>query len=217
MTSTSPVCGFSVVRLPSRAFDDAQRGAFAGSVPDLDGVYYGGFDRMPWFDIDELILTDLLPTELRHLRTNTRAPNFSGIDLARKLPDAERLLSASNHISERNEIVAVYSDSLAQLLGTTDVDSTQFEWLGFDVAALGHSSLLLEGIFANPLLFDELRASINSNGLLSNENDVDRYLRAYRSLAAESEVEPLFEEPYPVEAIRIARVDWRIAARIERE
>ena len=47
------IAGLLVVRLPEQNFDREGRGAFSAVVPKIGKIFYGGTDRMAWFDLDE--------------------------------------------------------------------------------------------------------------------------------------------------------------------
>ena len=62
------IVGFIVVRTPKFNFDAEGRGAFSSPAPRLGSIYYGGVDRMPWFDVDKHYYARILPTEIAKLR-----------------------------------------------------------------------------------------------------------------------------------------------------
>lgn len=200
------VCGFIVLRLPQTNFDSAGRGAFTRAVPKINDAFYGGFDRMPWFDIDEAFYGGTLPQELRRFRDEARSSDFTGIDLVTHLDSARSLLSFANRGSKRNEIVTLFSGLLASINGTASLAPDAHEWLGWDAAPLGHSSLLLEGVFSSPELFGKDHSLVNRFGLLRSEADVKHYISRYRAIADRSLVEPIIEDPYEVDSIRIGRL-----------
>ena len=57
------------------------RGAYFSNVPILNGICYGGIDRMEWFDIDEDYYAKRLPEDFLKLRKKIRDENkdFTGI------------------------------------------------------------------------------------------------------------------------------------------
>ena len=60
--------GYLVLRKPNFNFDDLGRGAFLSFAPRIDDLYYGGVDRMQWFDLDEGFYRKSLPARLVNLR-----------------------------------------------------------------------------------------------------------------------------------------------------
>jgi hypothetical protein len=199
------VSGFMVVRRPHCNFDAAGRGAFTRIVPMFDDTIYGGFDRMPWFDIDEALYTRKLPPVLEKIRVESRSSDFTGIDLVSSLDQAQELLLFANRESNQNEIITLASESLASIKGTISLAPNEHEWVGWDVAPLGHSSLLVEGLFARPDLFGGVRELVNRAGLLLSEEAVASYVQSYRAFSDRGLVEAVIEDPYSVDGIRIGR------------
>jgi hypothetical protein len=200
------IIGFLVVRIPSANYDLMGRGAFSSKLLHLGGILYEGFDRMAWFDVDEAILGGKLSQQLVEARNRARAADFSGIDIVKVRVEAESLLAAANHEMARNEIIVLNSKMLAQLKGETLLPASEVEWIGYDVAPAGNSSLLLNGIFVRPDLFRAPGEVLNEHGLLRSVEDADRYIAECRALATRNLLEPVDEEPYPVEAIRVGRL-----------
>lgn len=205
-TANSSISGFMIVRLPNANFDAAGRGAFPSTPPRLGHIFYGGIDRMPWFDVDEALYDETLPPRLRGLRRQLESNDFTGLDLATDLDDLKEMLAFSNRQHTRNEVVALHSAVLAQVKPTFDFPFGDIEWLGFDVAPLGNFSLLLEGLFAHPSLFERHLSALNPFGLLSTEEEVANYVDTYRALSDLGLVEGLVEEPYPVDAIHVGHL-----------
>lgn len=195
-----------VVRLPEANFDLLGRGAFSAVVPKVDGIYYGGFDRMPWFDVDEAYWGDGLPDDLRVIRKRAESGDFTGLGLVFEIEEARQVLAFSNREEERNEIIAVYSKELGSIRSTITHPLGEIDWLGWDVAVPGSSSLLLDGVFWRPELFKERSHLLNKHGLLSSPEEVDRYVSAYRPLGEQNLVEPIMEHVYRLDAIRVGRV-----------
>ncbi len=199
------VCGFMVVRRPACNFEPESGGSYSKVPPQVDGIYYGGIDRMPWFDVDEAINNGSLPGSLREIHDTGVGKDFTGMVLLRDPEDVRKLLEFSNRLEDRNEMVAVYSEILASLRGTVRVEPSTVEWLGYDVAPLGEFSLLYEGLFVAPSVFEEFRGELNSFGLFESTFVAERYIAKYRLLAEQEVVEPFGDEPYEVEPIRVGR------------
>jgi hypothetical protein len=56
--------GFLVVRLPFLNKDALGRGAYSKIAPSLGSIYYGGIDRMDWFDVEEDFYNNTLPDSI---------------------------------------------------------------------------------------------------------------------------------------------------------
>ena len=141
-----------VVRQAAVNRDVTGRAAFPSQPPCLDGLCYGGVDRMPWFDIDEDRLGNVLPDSLVRARDDIHRANsdLSELELCSDLQVATQLLHYSNRSAPANELIAVRSDVLAPLKGVITVAAPDVQWLGYDVVALGQQSLLGDGLFAVP-------------------------------------------------------------------
>jgi len=185
--------GLLVVRRPHWNFDPKGRGAFRDCPPELDGVYYSGIDRMPWFDVDEGLYDGTLPEDLRAIRKESidSCTDFSGIEVVTGLADAKALLAHSNAREDRNEVVAVRSPLLEELKGTIPVPEHAVSWLGCDVVAFGEWSLLREGLFSAPECFVEWRQYLNAEGLLDLPEPAaaDSFSEAYDEAAGKELVE----------------------------
>jgi hypothetical protein len=208
MSGMETVCGYAVVRLPSHNYDEAGRGGFNLSPPRLGHVYYEGVMRMAWFDVDEAYYAGTLPAELRILREAAKEPfNFTGLDLVADIQHARELLAFSNRDHKQNEIMAVFSEVLTSIYGTFTLAANELEWLGWDAALLGSYSLLEDGLFWKPQLFEEHRQALNLRGLFPSAEVARGYVAAYRPLADKGVLdEPLVEEPYPVDAVRVGHL-----------
>jgi hypothetical protein len=209
------VNGFMVVRKPALNCDPTGRGAFATKAPCLDAICYGGIDRMPWFDIDEPLYLNALPEPILRARQLIRRGNddLSGVEVCADLDTAMLLLRYSNRSSNANELIAIRSDALTRFKGEVGLDSSQVEWLGYDVVALGQQSLLHDGLFAVPAAFPAWQQRLNSFGLLPASDLVEPYIGAYREAATTGQVEDIADIAgelaglgYTVAAIQIGRV-----------
>src|SRR2546427_5191107 len=111
--------GFLVVRLPHENYDVRGRGAFESSVPHIENNFYGGVDRMAWFDVDEDHYTGALPSHLTVMRTNIQNTNedFSGLLVCRDLDVARDLLRYSNRRAVKNELITIHAKGLTELKG----------------------------------------------------------------------------------------------------
>src|SRR5205809_13260 len=97
---TDRVNGFMVVRVPHLNRDLEGRGAFPETAPCLAETCYGGIDRMPWFEIDELWYKGVLPEDIAQVRDLIQKANadFSDIYLCGDLELSITLLEYSKSI-----------------------------------------------------------------------------------------------------------------------
>lgn len=189
-------------------FDEQCRGAFPATTPSYQDIFYGGVDRMEWFDVDEDYYAGSLPQEINAIRETIKkaCADFTGIKICSNLQSAIKLLDYSNRIQTRNEIIAVSSPTLIKLKGSLNIDSSHIHWLGYDVICLGHWSLLCDGLFARPGAFERWLPSLNKHGLFSSDTVVEDYNRDYRQAALHGLVEELPQGIYATEGVRVGRV-----------
>jgi hypothetical protein len=178
----------------------------------VEQIYYGGIDRMPWFDIREEYDNGGLPPYVQKIYKSIQnhCLDFTGIELCQDMEEAHLLLEWSNRIHPVNELIAVYSERLAELKGTIDIDPSNISMIGYDIVALGWWSLLSEGYFTQPACFSRWAEWINANGLLSAANIVDDFVKDYEAAVMKGAVEELPELIYGIEAIEIGRVATNI-------
>jgi hypothetical protein len=203
------ITGLLVVRLPAHNFDREGRGAFLAVAPKIGNIFYGGIDRMPWFDLDEDYYAKTLPGDLLEIRKSLSegSRDFTGIELCYDLQMASKVLEWSNREVTRNEVIAVRSQKLVELKKKSlALDSEEIDWLGFDFVSLGHWSLLAGGMFTSPSYFLRWQAYLNEHGLMSNENILREFASDYSAAAKKNGVEPIPEEVYGLEAIEIGRI-----------
>ena len=200
------VAGFLVVRLPDQNFDREGRGAFSAIAPKIGNIFYGGIDRMPWFDLDEDYYAKTLPGDLLEIRKclSEDGRDFTGIELCYDLQMANKVLEWSNREVTRNEVIAVRSQKLVELKKKSlALDSAEIDWLGFDFVSLGHWSLLAGGMFTSPSYFLRWQEYLNEHGLISNESIMREFASDYSAAAKKNGVEPIPDEVYGLEAIEI--------------
>jgi hypothetical protein len=204
-----PLCGFVVVRLPEKNFDLEGRGAYPSVAPQVDGLFYGGIDRMPWFDLDEDHYGGRLPEDIE-VQWNAllqQNPDLTGIKICKDLSVAAQLLQYSNRRQPWNELIAIASPTLTSIKGiVSDCPATR-QLLGYDVVSLGWWSLLRDGVFLNLPYFAAWVARLNEYGLFPEPTYLDTYVDSYYEAAREGLVEELPEQVYEITAIAV----WRVA------
>lgn len=202
------ICGFLVVRCPEHNFDADGRGIFPKTPPKLGETLYGGIFRMPWFDIEEDYYAGRLAGSVSTLWDDVRsaAQDFSGFEICQSLSTAERLLEYSNRETMRNELIAVRSAVLANLKGRADVGRCEFNWMGNDIVAIGHWSLLKEGLFVAPSYFQRWTEFLNEDGLLDSSVSAEEYYVDYCRAAERNAVEELPPRVYGIDAVSVGRL-----------
>ncbi len=149
---------------------------------------------MPWFDIREGYYSGNLPIDIQKIYESIQKSclDFTSIELCQRSEDAYLLLRYSNRISSFNELITVYSETLAGLKGTIDIDPSWASMIGYDIAALGWWSLLCDGYFMNPAPFSRWDKFLNTNGLFSSSDIVDNFVRDYETAAMKA-LEPVLK------------------------
>jgi hypothetical protein len=203
------VCGFIVLRKPIFNYDEKRRGAFLSDAPQIDGVYYAGIDRMPWFELDEGYYAGNLPDEFMRLREELLNTKQDLIDfkIMRDIRKTIKLLDYSNKDKSINEIVAIYSDA-AKYDEYIVVHDVNIEWLGMDIYCHGYGSLIREGIFRRPDLFTDYLDKLNKNGLFSLRSPlIDKYIDTYTELAHNNTLEPIDGAREYLDCIGVGRIE----------
>ncbi len=198
--------GYIVLRKPEYNFDKLGRGAFSMKAPKLDTIYYGGIDRMQWFDVDEDFYNQTLPNNIFKIRENIfkDSPTNTDIKICSNINDAKELLRYSNKNINRNEILVIYSPLLADCKESSIIDVEE-DSIGCDLYCEGYGSIIKEGIFTKPKLFKEFADEINKKGIFDIKNkSISRYIQLYNSLSKEGELEKMVG---PVKKIFLYKIE----------
>jgi len=202
--------GYLAVRIPEFNYDEEGRGVYLKKPPKLGSVYYGGVFRMPWFDVEEDFFLGVLPKELVDLWKRLKKENndFSGLHLCQNYSNATKMLAYSNRESVRNELIAVRSKVLSEIKNETTFSEVEvnIDWLGYDIVAIGHWSLLEGGLFAAPSYFSHWTNRLNSHGLFSEDSFLEEYSNDYQRAALRNGVEALPSTVYGIDSIQIGKV-----------
>lgn len=177
------ICGFVVVRFGKLNFRGREYSELI--PPHVDGIYYGGIERLDWFDIDNERYSGTLPVEYKLLYE--QLDNTSTVSLIKKLDIAKKLLDFSNRKKQLNEIIAIYSKGIEATYGSF-ISEREIHWRGEDVVCW-MGSMLREGIFTKPHLFIEFKNKLNKYGLFDINSQVsDLYVEHYSNLSAQGHV-----------------------------
>ncbi len=187
------ICGFLIARKPDQNFDEASIFPYflSNSPPCIKGICYSGVSRVPWYELDEMFYAGVLPEQLIEIRSDLIELNQPNLDvlLMKDIDAAKTVLKYSNSIQDRYEIIALFSDKLANLKDSfnTDID---MKWLGFDIYYSGYGSQIKEGVFNKGLLFSDFVDKLNSNGLFDNDKKlIEDYTERYNKVDTDNELE----------------------------
>ena len=201
------ISGFIILRKPDRNFDKKGRGGFLSHAPKIHKVYYGGVDRMPWFELDEGFFFKKLPDQLTQLRREIRTsnPDNSDFKLLFDLSKVVSVLNYSNQHDDINEIIVLQSDVLRKTKGSFYCDA-EIKWLGTDIYCHGYGSLLREGIFTKPNAFIDFSNMINKFGLLNMDNEnIDSYIQHYLKCSTKHNLEEI-PSSGDIDIIKLGRI-----------
>jgi hypothetical protein len=201
-------CGFILVRKPLENFDPIGKGIWPRQAPHINGIYYGGVWRMPWYDIDRDLRARSLPPELRDLYLATVSdPQGTSFALCKSLESAKRFLEHANHDEEKCELIAIYSPRLASMKGTISISGNSAMSHGWEPFQIGGGSLVVDGIFAVPARFAAWQEKLNESGLLATPADGLLYIEEYQRLAQAGLLEALFpQQQCPIESVEVISV-----------
>lgn len=199
--------GLMVVRLPKWNGGLLVSGRDPVDPPQIRELEYWGVQRRPWEEIDrEFYSSHSLPPSVAQMRRviDASSADTTGLELCVSLDDAVTMLRYSNRAKAFNELIAVHADWLRDLKGEMLIDRGTIEWLGYDIVASGSWSLIADGAFRRPVLFEGWVERLNRFGLLSDPTDWLTYATFYQTVAAQGPVEPVPED-YPIGPLRIGR------------
>ncbi len=192
-------CGYMVVRKPQHNIINREFLEHPIPPPRVGDIYYCGFERQGWEEIDAGYNNHTLPDDVRLKRSYIRELEqnrlkLCSLDLCPDLEIAIDLLDYSNREGEINELIAVYSDYLAETSETVCIEPARLAWLGYDLMGWDVGSLLARGYFKLPELFAGWESTLNGGGLFSWVDPIEEYVRAYQAAAeADTRIEPIFD------------------------
>ena len=199
------ILGFLVLRKPEQNFDELGRGAFSPHVPRIDSIYYGGVDRMEWFDIDEDFFNKSLPKKITEIRENVQKYNGLGSDIrvCTSIEETKMLLDYSNKSENRNEMVAIFYKNVDRNMQF--VVEINASYMGCDLYCEGYGSMIKEGIFSEPDSFETFIPQLNKNGLFESRGDlIERYIDEYHSVSQRKNIEKMLG--LPIKKIEIYKI-----------
>jgi hypothetical protein len=205
---THRVSGFLLLRKPN--YNSDVRGAVESPpwTPQVDGIFYGGLERMPWFDLQQAFHDGALSNEALLLREDLMRSNATDRDVMvlQDVRKAETLLAALENGRDRLETCAVYSERLSRIKGCVQTD-LEIEWLGVDLYCGGYGSMIHQGLFKRPELFSDFVLDVVPHGLFEDSSAaIEKYIEHYVRLERRENLE-LFEPVLEyLDRIRVGRV-----------
>jgi len=164
-----------------------------GTICRLGDKEYRGAERCHLENLFYDYYDQKLPSELRQIvesegERSHYIPFF--LHYTRDYENAVKALAYKDGRPPLCELIAIHSDAITGVDGDFEFDAKKVEWLGYDVMALGGSSLIINVFFFRPHLFSRSRVLINENRLFTRAEDIDEYLDDYMRNAKQNLVEP---------------------------
>ena len=201
---TISLCGYMVVRKPHldlfNPLTPSER-----DIPHLcvDGTWYAGACRKSWCELVEPYYSGSLPTPVRddYFRVYKYRLGHSTFAVTPDLALARRLMAFCNSEHDFNDLIAIDVPEIGDAY-RFEASSDGLTLLGYDIVLRGGWSLLLEGYFFRPHLFQTWSHRINRNGLFAEDALIPEYVRDYVAASAENLTDPI--DGYGDEIDRVA-------------
>ncbi len=196
--------GLLVVRKPLACFKEIQGRGRVYYSACVGSTHYQGVERLQWESISNLFINDRLSSSEIDLYGKINFGTTHGLKIVTSLEDAYRILLLSNIGNEDNEIIAIFSNRLSNIYEPQEFNICG-DYMGIDPWCDGYGSMLQEGYFKKPELFDEFSKLINSNGLFDSELLAKDYVKSYKLISSnENTLESMNEES--IELVKLWRV-----------
>lgn len=178
--------GFLVVRKPHACFREIKgRGKIFYSV-SIGSKTYEGVERLQWETISNMFLDNNLHSSEHEFYKLIDFGSSHGLKVISNFEDAFKILSLSNRTSDDNEIIAVYSKQLSELYPPQKPKNLEGDLAGMDVWCDGYGSLIFEGYFRKPGMFEGISSQLNSSGLFDIEKAAYEYIDTYQAVSSTS-------------------------------
>jgi hypothetical protein len=188
--------GYLILRKPECNFDVLGRGAFLKQPPQILNIHYAGVDRMQWFDLDEHYYSNTLPSNLAEIRAKifNQSDNPRDIRTLDSLEDCQLLLDFSNQDGVLNEIIAISCPQIE----SKNYSSSEIEMcIGTDIYFDGFGSMIHQGIFTKPEMFQDIIPYLNEYGLFQpNSIEINKYISKYTEISLKSGLEHFAGKAY---------------------
>ncbi|WP_314004464.1 hypothetical protein [Xanthocytophaga flava] len=201
------IAGYMMVRKPFYNFMSSYRTNTEFVLEPVDSIYYQGFQRMEWYDVDTYFLEKRLPEKFMAKYEEIIKSEYFNlfVDLARTEEDVFLFMNLDEEIPVKNEVIVLSSPTLNAIYSGVFVSEDLVEWLGYDIWTLGGWSLIRHAIFENRQLCLLENNPVNEFGLFDTSESMAQFVQEYNALGSSDKVDPLIDG-MPVEAIRVGRL-----------
>lgn len=186
------VSGYSVVSLPKYNYEEDTEVELFKKAPQVNGVYYAGYQRNEFGEMDKLYRNNLLPDNMKKMYSRVRENQNKGLYDYYVTEICQDAISMRNYLNSSGgnfEMIALYSKGIEKYLGSWKDDRSAL-FLGYDIDADGYS-VILSSFFEHADLFQDEISLMNENGLLSNTESVSQLINKYVSIQGKENIEEI--------------------------
>jgi len=194
--------GFSLVSLPQFNFSMDSTIELYRKAPIIDGVYYEGFQRREFGDMEKLYRNEALPENIKKIYSRVRENRNMGLYdyyVTSSYEDAVVMKNYLNSLGDHLEIIGLYSKEIEKYLGCCEPVKNMC-LIGYDVNADGYSAILT-CFFEKSDLFKDEATLMNEHGLLRDIESVYILIDKYISIQGVENIEEIDREKIDIMSI----------------
>lgn len=184
--------GYSVVSLPELNYVEDTEVELFRKAPQVNGVYYAGYQRNEFGDMDKFYREGRLPEDIKKMYSRVRDNQNRGLydySLTGSYEDAFSMKNYLNANGERYEVIGLYSKVMESYLGHHQFKG-KASFLGYDINADGYS-VVLTCFFEKADLFKDELGLMNGNGLLQDVESASVLVDKYISIQGQENMEQI--------------------------
>lgn len=194
--------GYSVVSLPELNYSEDTEVELFRNAPQVNGIYYAGYQRNEFGEMDKLYRTGSLPLEIKKMYSqvlNNQNKGLYDYYVTGSYEEAISIVSYMKSIGENLEVIGLNSRNIEKHLGTQEFTGNAV-LLGYDINADGYSVILTCFFEKNDLFCDELKL-MNENGLLKDVASVSVLINKYINIQDNENIEKISKDSIDVIAV----------------
>jgi hypothetical protein len=197
--------GFSLVSLPQFNFSVDSSSELYRKAPIINGVYYEGFQRREFGDMEKLYRNEALPENIRKIYSRVRENRSLGLYDYYVTSSYQDILVMKDYLEslgDHLEIIGLYSKEIEKYLGCHEPIKDMC-LIGYDINADGYSAILTCFFEKSDLFKDEIRL-MNEHGLLTDIESAYVLMDKYISIQGDENIEEIDRER--IDIISIYRI-----------